>query len=73
VTPPALNQRVIEHRHVIVLARDRNDPFPDARMLDPIVVHLRPEVVLIDFGKGIPGAVHAAAAVASADDCDELT
>jgi hypothetical protein len=30
VAPPALDKRVVEHRFVVVLARDHDEPVPDA-------------------------------------------
>jgi hypothetical protein len=39
--PSALDQRVVEHRLVVVLAGDHDDLVPDARMDDPLVERRR--------------------------------
>src|SRR6476660_897942 len=72
LTPAALEQRVVEHRRVIVLPRDDDGFVPDARVIDSIVVHLSPEPPLVDLRERVPGSVHAPAAVAAADHRDEL-
>jgi hypothetical protein len=50
LTPPALDQRVVEHRGVVVLARDRDDLVPNPRIVDALAVHLRSEALLVDRG-----------------------
>src|SRR5436190_9590092 len=72
VAPSPLDQRVIEHRFVVVLARDDNDFVPDARIDDPLAVHLSSEAFLVDAGKRVTRAVHTPAPVAPSDDRDEL-
>jgi hypothetical protein len=72
VAPPALDQRVVEHRFVAVLTRDYDDLVPDARIDDPLAVHLSPKVFLVDPGKRVAGTIHTSPPVAPTDDCNEL-
>jgi len=63
---------VVEHRRLVVLARDYDSLVPDARKDDPLAVHLGSKAFLVHVGKGVPGAVHMPAPVAPANDRDEL-
>jgi hypothetical protein len=72
VAPPALDQRVVEHRSLVVLACDYDDLVPDARKDDPLAVHLSSKAFLVDAGKGVAGAVHTPAPIAPTDDRDEF-
>src|SRR3954471_18122459 len=72
VASSARDQRVVEHRVGVVLAHDGDELVPGAGVDDPLVVELRPEALGVGGGERVPGAVHAAPAVAAADDCDEL-
>src|SRR4051794_13005414 len=62
---------MVEDRRVVVLARDDHALVPGAGIGDPLVVDLGSEFG-VARGKRIAGVVHAAAAVAAADDGDEL-
>src|SRR3954447_7230390 len=72
VAPPALDQCVVEHRLVVVFAGDYDALVPGPEVDDPLVVDLGAEALGVDGGQGVAGAVHAASAVAAADDRDEL-
>jgi len=72
VAPPALAQRVVEDRLVVVFAGDHDDLVPDARMDDSFVVDLGSKAFGVDGREGVTGAVHAPAPVAATDDCDEV-
>jgi hypothetical protein len=72
VATSALDQRVVEDRPIVVFAGDDGDLVPAARMVDPLVVGLRPKAFRVERGEGVRGAVHAPSAVASTDDRDEL-
>src|SRR4026208_2482610 len=72
VAPPALAPGVGERRCVVVLACDHNDLVPDARIDDPVAVHLSSEALLVDVGKSVTCAVHTPASVAPTDDRHNL-
>ena len=72
MTSSALDQRVVEDRTVIVFIGDNGDLVPCAGMVDALAVDLGSKAVCVDRGEGVAGAVHAASAVAAADDGDEL-
>jgi hypothetical protein len=63
---------VVEDGLVVVFAGDHDELVPDAGKYDPLVVELDAEVFGIDRGERVAGAVHATAAIAAADDRDEL-
>ena len=71
IAPPALDQRVVEHRVVVVLAGDGDDLVPGARMDDSLVVDLGPEALGVDRGQRVAYPVQAASSVAAADDRHE--
>src|SRR5215218_5401560 len=68
VAPSALDERVVEHRLVIVLARDDDGLVPGARVDDPLVVDLGSEAFGVGRGERVTGAVHPSPSVAAADD-----
>src|SRR4029450_137520 len=72
VAPPALDQRVVEHRFVVVFSRYYDDLVPHARIDDSFAVHLRPKAFPVDPGKPVGDAVHTPTPVAPTDDCDKL-
>ena len=72
VVPSALDQRVVEHRVVVVLVGDHDELVPDARVDDAFVVDLGSEAFGVDRGEGVTGAIHPPPAVAATDDGDEL-
>ncbi len=53
VAPSALNQRVVEHRLVVVLAGDDDDLVPDARVDHPLVVRLGSKAFGVDGWKAV--------------------
>src|SRR5688572_5695225 len=63
---------MVEHRFVVVLARDHYNLVPDASIDDPLAVHLSSEAILVDAGENVAGPVHAPPPVAPANDCDQL-
>src|SRR4029453_12170181 len=63
---------MVEHRFVVVLARNEGDLVPDARIDDPLAVHLSSKAFLVDPRKCVAGAVHTPPPVAPSDDCDQL-
>lgn len=60
IAPSALDQRVVEHRGVVVLARDDDDLVPGARMHDPLVVDLGPEALRVNRRQRVADPVPAA-------------
>src|SRR5215208_3261545 len=70
---PALDQRVIEDRFVVVLARDHHKLVPDAWIDDPLAVDLSSEMFLVNPRKRVAGSIHTPSPVAPTDDRDELT
>src|SRR5215212_3924172 len=73
IAPPALDQRVIEHRVVVVLAGDDDDLAPGAQMSDPLVVDLGPEPLGVDRGQLVADPVHAASPGATGTVADFAT
>src|SRR4029450_10175726 len=72
VAPPALDHGVVEQCCVLVLACDDDNLVPDARIDDPVAVHLSSEALLVDAGKSVTCAVHTAASVAPTHDPHNL-
>jgi hypothetical protein len=54
VWPPALDQRVVEHCLVVVLARDHDDLVPDFQLDDPLAVQLSSKAFLVERGIASP-------------------
>ena len=70
VAPPALDERVVQDRLVVVLASDHHDLVPGARVDDSFAVDLGSKAIGVDGRKGVTDAVHASPSVAATDDCE---
>src|SRR5438094_4161216 len=63
---------MVEHRRLVVVACDYDGLVPDARIDDPLAVHLGPEPFLVDARECVAGAVHPSGSVTPTDDRDKL-